>query len=39
MAAKQEVTAEEELTVKTQARSPSAGMVLKNPPCKTSVPL
>ncbi len=39
MAAKQEVTAEEELTVKTQARAPSAGMVLQNPPCKTSVPL
>ncbi len=28
MAAKQEVTAEEELTVKTQARAPSAGVVL-----------
>ncbi len=32
MAAKQEVTAEEELTVKTQARAPSAGVVLQNPP-------
>ncbi len=29
MAAKQEVTAEEELTVKTQARAPSAGVVLQ----------
>ncbi len=28
MAAKQEVTAEEELTVKTQSRAPSAGAVL-----------
>ncbi len=28
MAAKQEVTAEEELTVKTQSRAPSAGVVL-----------
>ncbi len=32
MAAKQEVTAEEGLTVKTQARAPSAGVVLQNPP-------
>ncbi len=31
MAAKQEVTAEEELTVKTQARAPSAGVVLHPP--------
>ncbi len=29
MATKQEVTAEEELTVKTQARAPSAGVVLQ----------
>ncbi len=32
MATKQEVTAEEELTVKTQARAPSTGVVLQNPP-------
>ncbi len=33
MAAKQEVTAEEELTVKTQARAPSAGVVLQVTGC------